>query len=126
MVSLDPMVLQEHAFLQNFVRRVLDLKPNIFLVERNVACKAQEMLLNGGITLVHNIKPHIMDNISRCTGADILPTMEQITKPRLGTCQSFRIEKFTLPVRLFYLILILLLVFSMLKSHFRKIIYFNN
>ncbi|XP_065655744.1 1-phosphatidylinositol 3-phosphate 5-kinase isoform X3 [Hydra vulgaris] len=96
MVSLDPMVLQEHAFLQNFVRRVLDLKPNILLVERNVACKAQEMLLNGGITLVHNIKPHIMENISRCTGADILPTMEQITKPRLGTCQSFRIEKFML------------------------------
>ena len=47
MSSLDPLVLQEYAFLQNFVRRVLDVKPNILLVEKNVARVAQDMLLAG-------------------------------------------------------------------------------
>jgi len=98
MSSLDPLVLQEYAFLQNFVKRVLALKPNVILVEKNVARVAQDMLLAGGVTLVHNIKPAMMENISRCTGADILQTMEQVTRPRLGKCQQFRLQRFTLPV----------------------------
>lgn len=99
MSSLDPLVLQEYAFLQNFVKRVLALKPSVILVEKNVARFAQDMLLAGGVTLVHNIKPTVMENIARCTGADILQTMEQVTRPRLGKCQEFRLQKFPLPVR---------------------------
>lgn len=98
MSSLDPLVLQEHAFLQNFVKRVLVLKPNILLVEKNVARVAQDMLLEGGVTLVYNIKQSKMENIARCTGANILSTMEQVTTARLGTCQQFRLQKYPLPV----------------------------
>lgn len=97
MSSLDPLVLQEHAFLQNFVKRVLVLKPNILLVEKNVARVAQDMLLEGGVTLVYNIKQSKMENIARCTGANILSTMEQVTTARLGTCQQFRLQKYPLP-----------------------------
>ncbi|XP_066922727.1 1-phosphatidylinositol 3-phosphate 5-kinase-like isoform X3 [Clytia hemisphaerica] len=97
MSSLDPLVLQEYAFLQNFVKRVLALKPNLILVERNVARVAQDMLLAGGVTLVHNIKPSMMENVARCTGADILQTMQQVNRPRLGKCQQFRLQKYTLP-----------------------------
>ena len=101
MSSLDPLVLQEYAFLKNFVKRVLALKPNVILVEKNVARVAQDMLLAGGVTLVHNIKSSVMDNIARCTGADLLQTMEQVTRPRLGKCQQFRLQKFQLPVSSF-------------------------
>ena len=98
MSSLDPLVLQEYAFLSNFVKRVLALKPNLILVEKNVARVAQDMLLAGGVTLVHNIKSETMENIARCTGADILQTMNQVTRPRLGKCQHFRLQKYSLPV----------------------------
>ena len=98
MSSLDPLILQEYAFLQNFVKRVLALKPDLFLVEKNVARVAQDMLLAGGVTLVHSIKPEIMENISRCTSADILQTMEQVKRPRLGSCATFTIQKYVLQV----------------------------
>lgn len=98
MSSLDPLILQEYAFLQNFVKRVLALKPDLFLVEKNVARVAQDMLLAGGVTLVYNIKPEIMENISRCTRADILQTMEQVKRPRLGSCATFKLQKYVLQV----------------------------
>lgn len=102
MSSLDPLVLQEYAFLSNFVKRVLALKPNLILVEKNVARVAQDMLLAGGVTLVHNIKAQTMENIARCTGSDILQTMEQVTRPRLGKCQNFRLQKYSLPVKFIF------------------------
>ena len=39
-----------------------------------------------------------MENISRCTGADVLQSMEQVSRPRLGSCQQFRLQKYHLPV----------------------------
>ena len=97
MASLDPLILQEYEFLKNFPSRILALKPNLLLVEKSVARVAQDMLLHGGVTLVHNIKPQVMQNIARCTGADILQSMEQVTRPRLGTCQVFRLQRYALP-----------------------------
>ena len=57
LASLDPLVLQEHNFLKNFVSRVAALRPNILLVEKTVSRIAQDMLLQHGITLALNVKP---------------------------------------------------------------------
>ncbi|XP_068752478.1 1-phosphatidylinositol 3-phosphate 5-kinase-like isoform X2 [Montipora capricornis] len=96
LASLDPLILQEFEFLKNFVARVVSLRPNILIVEKTVSRLAQDMLLQHGITLVLNVKPTVVERIARCTRADILCSMEQLSRPQLGMCQSFKVQRFCL------------------------------
>lgn len=48
--------LQEREFLKNYVQRIVDVRPNLVLVEKTVSRIAQEMLMEHGITLVINVK----------------------------------------------------------------------
>ncbi|XP_015762792.1 PREDICTED: 1-phosphatidylinositol 3-phosphate 5-kinase-like [Acropora digitifera] len=96
LASLDPLILQEFDFLKNFVARVVSLRPNILLVEKTVSRLAQDMLLQHGITLVLNVKPKVIQRIARCTRADVLYSMEQLSQPQLGNCQSFKIQKYSI------------------------------
>ncbi|CAB3993712.1 1-phosphatidylinositol 3-phosphate 5-kinase-like isoform X3, partial [Paramuricea clavata] len=94
MASLDSLVLQEEEFLKNMVGRIVALKPRMVLVEKTVSRLAQEMLFAKGISVILNIKPKLMARISRCVQGDVLPSLDQGSRPKLGTCQKFKIEKF--------------------------------
>ena len=39
-----------------------------------------------------------MSRISHCVKGDVLPSLDQGSRPRLGTCQKFKIEKFVFEV----------------------------
>ncbi|CAL8266391.1 unnamed protein product [Lota lota] len=94
---IDPIVLQEREFLKNYVQRIVDVRPNLVLVEKTVSRIAQDMLLEHGITLVINVKPQVLDRVSRMTQGDLVMSMDQLlTKPRLGTCLKFYMQSFTL------------------------------
>ncbi|XP_045068034.1 1-phosphatidylinositol 3-phosphate 5-kinase-like isoform X3 [Coregonus clupeaformis] len=94
---IDPIVLQEHEFLKNYVQRIADVRPNLVLVERTVSRIAQDMLLEHGIALVINVKPQVLYRVSRMTQGDLVMSMDQLlTKPRLGTCQKFYLHSFQL------------------------------
>lgn len=95
---IEPIVLQEKEFLKNYVQRIIDVRPNLVLVEKTVSRIAQDMLLEHGITLVINVKPQVLDRVSRMTQGDLVLSMDQLlTKPRLGTCHKFYMQPFTLP-----------------------------
>ncbi|TRY88213.1 hypothetical protein DNTS_026902 [Danionella cerebrum] len=95
---IDPIVLQEREFLKNYVQRIADVRPNLVLVEKTVSRMAQDMLLEHGITLVVNVKPQVLDRVSRMTQGDLVISMDQLlTKPRLGTCLKFYLHSFLLP-----------------------------
>ncbi|KAK6147551.1 hypothetical protein DH2020_018463 [Rehmannia glutinosa] len=68
--------------------------PNILLVEKSVSRYAQEYLLAKNISLVLNIKRPLLERIARCTGAQIVPSIDTISAPKLGCCDSFHVEKF--------------------------------
>ncbi|KAM9851258.1 1-phosphatidylinositol 3-phosphate 5-kinase [Aulostomus maculatus] len=94
---IDPIVLQEREFLKNYVQRIVDVRPNLVLVEKTVSRIAQDMLLEHGITLVINVKPQVLDRVSQMTQGDLVMSMDQLlTKPRLGTCHKFYMQPFTL------------------------------
>ncbi|XP_034021114.1 1-phosphatidylinositol 3-phosphate 5-kinase, partial [Thalassophryne amazonica] len=96
--SIDPIVVQEREFLKNYVQRIMDVRPNLVLVEKTVSRIAQDMLLEHGITLVINVKPQVLDRVSRMTQGDPVMSMDQLlTKPRLGTCHKFYLQTFNLP-----------------------------
>uniref|UniRef100_A0A8C8VRB2 1-phosphatidylinositol 3-phosphate 5-kinase n=1 Tax=Pelusios castaneus TaxID=367368 RepID=A0A8C8VRB2_9SAUR len=95
---IDPIVLQEREFLKNYVQRIVDVRPTLVLVEKTVSRIAQDMLLEHGITLVINVKPQVLDRISRMTQGDLVMSMDQLlTKPHLGTCHKFYMQVFQLP-----------------------------
>lgn len=56
-LSLSPPLFKEREFLKNYVQRIVDVRPNLVLVEKTVSRIAQDMLLEHGITLVINVKP---------------------------------------------------------------------
>uniref|UniRef100_A0A3Q2Z2S7 1-phosphatidylinositol 3-phosphate 5-kinase n=1 Tax=Hippocampus comes TaxID=109280 RepID=A0A3Q2Z2S7_HIPCM len=94
---IEPIVLQEREFLKNYVQRIVDVRPNLVLVEKTVSRIAQDMLLEHGITLVINVKPQVLDRVSRMTQGDLVMSMDQLlTKPRLGTCHKFFMQPFNL------------------------------
>ncbi|XP_038644610.1 1-phosphatidylinositol 3-phosphate 5-kinase isoform X7 [Scyliorhinus canicula] len=95
---IDPIVLQEREFLKNYVQRIVDVRPNLVLVEKTVSRIAQDMLLENGITLVINVKQQVLERVSRVTQGDLVMSMDQLlTKPRLGTCHKFFLQPFQLP-----------------------------
>ncbi|XP_028393496.1 1-phosphatidylinositol 3-phosphate 5-kinase-like isoform X2 [Dendronephthya gigantea] len=94
MAFLDSLVLQEEEFLKNMVGRIVALKPDLVLVEKTVSRLAQDMLLQRGISVILNINPKLMSRISRCVNGDVLLSLDQGSRPRLGTCKKFKIEKF--------------------------------
>lgn len=68
--------------------------PNVLLVEKSVSRYAQEYLLAKDISLVLNIKRPLLERIARCTGAQIVPSIDHLTSPKLGHCDVFHVEKF--------------------------------
>lgn len=68
--------------------------PDVLLVEKSVSRYAQEYLLNKDISLVLNIKRPLLERIARCTGAQIVPSIDHLTSQKLGFCAKFHVEKF--------------------------------
>jgi 1-phosphatidylinositol-3-phosphate 5-kinase len=67
--------------------------PDVLLVEKSVSRHAQEYLLAKDISLVLNIKKPLLDRIARCTGAQIVPSIDHLSSQKLGYCDAFHVEK---------------------------------
>lgn len=92
--SLDTLLQQEMEHLKMTVTKIEAHHPNVLLVEKTVSRYAQEYLLAKEISLVLNIKRPLLERIARCTGAQIVPSVDNLTAPKLGHCEFFRVEKF--------------------------------
>jgi len=57
------------------VSKIAAVKPDIIFVEKNVSRIAQEYLLEAGICLFHNVKPNVMQILSRLTQRPILQSV---------------------------------------------------
>ncbi|CAG2172837.1 unnamed protein product, partial [Oppiella nova] len=92
---LDTILLQEKEYIQNLIAKICAYGPDVVLVEKTVARIAKEMLLENGITLVCNVKPVIIERISRFTNAAIVSSLDaQIGVPQLGYCKKFYLQTF--------------------------------
>lgn len=92
--SLDTLLQQEKEHLKMTVTKIEAHHPNVLLVERTVSRYAQEYLLEKEISLVLNVKRPLLERIARCTGAHIVPSVDNLTAPKLGHCEFFHVEKF--------------------------------
>lgn len=69
-------------------------QPDVLLVEKSVSRYAQEYLLAKDISLVLNMKRPLLERIARCTGAQIVPSIDHLSSQKLGYCDLFHVEKF--------------------------------
>ncbi|KAK8505233.1 hypothetical protein V6N12_067203 [Hibiscus sabdariffa] len=92
--SFDTLLQQEMDHLKMAVAKIDAHHPKVLLVEKSVSRHAQEYLLAKDISLVLNIKRPLLERIARCTGAQIVPSIDHLTSPKLGCCDVFRVEKF--------------------------------
>ncbi|KAK7275501.1 hypothetical protein RIF29_16620 [Crotalaria pallida] len=92
--SVDTLLQQEMDHLKMAVTKIASHHPNILLVEKSVSRYAQEYLLAKDISLVLNVKRPLLERIARCTGTQIVPSIDHLSSQKLGCCESFRVEKF--------------------------------
>ncbi|XP_058005132.1 1-phosphatidylinositol-3-phosphate 5-kinase FAB1B isoform X2 [Hevea brasiliensis] len=92
--SFDTLLQQEMDHLKMAVARIDAHQPDVLLVEKSVSRFAQEYLLAKDISLVLNIKRPLLERIARCTGAQIVPSIDHLSSSRLGYCDKFHVDKF--------------------------------
>ena len=94
-MSLEPVIRQEREFLENLVSRIAELGPSLLLVEKNVSGLALELLEKANIATAYNVKPSVLEAVSRCTQTRIITSMDQlVTMPVRSTCASFDVRTY--------------------------------
>lgn len=95
-MSLEPVIRQEREFLENLVSRIAALQPNLLLVEKSVSGLALELLEKSNIATAYNVKPSVLEAVSRCTQTRIITSMDKlVTMPtHTGHCESFDLKTY--------------------------------
>lgn len=90
------LLLQEPAQLRAAVEKLASFSPDVVLVENGVARAAQELLLEKGIAVVLNVKPALLERISRCTGGRVASSIDSLTEHCIASCAEFTVESLAL------------------------------
>jgi 1-phosphatidylinositol-3-phosphate 5-kinase len=94
-MSLEPVIRQEREFLENLVSRISALHPNLLLVERTVSGLALGLLEQAGIATAYNVKPSVLEAVSRCTQTRIVTSMDKLLTTTLHSdCSSFDVKTY--------------------------------
>ncbi|RDD46412.1 1-phosphatidylinositol 3-phosphate 5-kinase [Trichoplax sp. H2] len=95
--SLQSVTMQEEEYLQNVVKKITSWSPDLIIVEKTVSQLALQYLLQAGITLMRVMKSDVMLRIVRSCRGDVINSLEQVTRPRLGGCALFAVYSYNLP-----------------------------
>jgi 1-phosphatidylinositol-3-phosphate 5-kinase len=93
--SMDTLIEQEEKYLSILVEKIMYLKPDLIIVGKAVARKAQELLCEHKVAVIQNVKPELLTRIARVTGARIGSSdhmVGQYGEECLGTCRRFYIQ----------------------------------
>lgn len=66
--SLDTLIEQEDKYTEILVDKIMSLKPDIILVGRSVARRAQEILCSHNVVVMQSVKASLLERVSRMTG----------------------------------------------------------
>ncbi|KAH7656449.1 1-phosphatidylinositol-3-phosphate 5-kinase protein [Dioscorea alata] len=91
--SFDTLLQQEMDYLKMAVAKIDAQHPDVLLVEKSVSHFARDYILEKNISLVLNIKRPVLERIARCTGAQIVPSIDYLSPQNLGSCELFYVEK---------------------------------
>lgn len=96
-MSIDQVIAQEKEFLHKLVKRIILLlpKPDVLVSGSSISGYALRLLAEANISVAYNVKPQVIERLSRLVEADIVATMEKLaTNPKLGRCELFEVRSF--------------------------------
>ncbi|KAK1755290.1 putative phosphatidylinositol-4-phosphate 5-kinase [Echria macrotheca] len=94
-MSLQPVIEQEKEYLRMVVNRILNLDPQVLLVEKTVAGVALQYLAEANVAVAYNIKPSVIEAVSRIVNMPVISSMDMLSLGgRVGTCESFELKTF--------------------------------
>ncbi|XBW37574.1 hypothetical protein QEN19_003155 [Hanseniaspora menglaensis] len=94
-LSLEVLLTQEKQYLNSLVSRILALNPDLVFVSDNVAGEALKLLEDAGITCQFNIKPQVIEKISKFTEADVVNSVDKLmVNVKLGICDQFCVKTY--------------------------------
>ena len=94
-MSLQPVIEQEKEYLRMVVNRILNLEPQVLLVEKSVAGVALQYLAQANIAVAYNVKPSVIEAVSRIANMPVISSMDMLSLgARVGTCQSFEVKTY--------------------------------
>lgn len=88
--SFDALIEQEKEYLRGVVNRLLEVQPDVLLVERGIARYAQDLLLEAGVSVVINVQPDLLQRIVQCTGGQMVGPAEAVGAQCVGACKVFQ------------------------------------
>ncbi|KAI9785441.1 MAG: 1-phosphatidylinositol-3-phosphate 5-kinase [Peltula sp. TS41687] len=95
-MSLGPVIAQEKEYLTNLVNRIVALRPEVLLVQRNVSGLALQYLAQANVATAYNVKPAVLEAVSRCTQTDIISSVDMLVlKPvQVGRSDGFDVKTY--------------------------------
>lgn len=95
-ISLRIVHSQQDVYITNLVSRLISLEPDVVVVGDTVCGLAEKLLEDANITVISNVKPQVIERISRYTRADIFQSINDLffKKGVLGSCKLFEVRKY--------------------------------
>lgn len=95
-MSLEGVIAQEEEYLKNLSSRIVKLRPDLLLVQGEVAGIARKLLHLAGITVVHDVKASVIQAAARFTQTKVVSSVDKLTMnlDQLGTCGMFQLRTF--------------------------------
>lgn len=94
-MSLQPVIEQEKEYLRMVINRIINLDPQVLLVEKSVSGVALQYLAEANIAVAYNVKPSVIEAVSRIVNMPIISSMDMLSlSPRVGSCESFEVKTY--------------------------------
>ena len=94
-MSLQPVIEQEKEYLRMVVNRILNLEPQVLLVEKSVSGVALQYLAEANVAVAYNVKPSVIDAISRIANMPIISSMDMLSLGvRVGSTELFEVKTY--------------------------------
>ncbi|CAD7699745.1 unnamed protein product [Ostreobium quekettii] len=80
-------------YLDAVASKIVSCRPDVVLVEKNVARAAIEKLNEEGIILVYNVQLPQLEMLAQCTGAEVvnLKSVSEVKQSSMGRCEEFAV-----------------------------------
>ncbi|KAK4208351.1 putative phosphatidylinositol-4-phosphate 5-kinase [Rhypophila decipiens] len=94
-MSLQPVIEQEKEYLRMVVNRILNLDPQVLLLEKSISGVALQYLSEANVTVAYNVKPAVIEAVSRIVNMPIISSMDMLSLgARVGTSQNFEVKTY--------------------------------
>ena len=96
LTTLDVVVHQESEQMQRNVAQIVQVKPTLVFCGGSIPALANKFMRDHDLTAASYVKPHILEHISRFTGASIIQSVDSLalalhgnSQVQMGNCRNF-------------------------------------